>query len=395
MKTHLSFLAAAFILHPASFILAQGPLTPSGAPAPTMKTLDQVEPRKPIDATNTSGNAGNLYRITAPGSYYLTGPITGVAAKNGISIEASDVTIDLRGFSVTGVPGSFDGVRFTDGHSRLTLRNGTITGWGGDGVNEFAGEGMAIEGIYEDLHLAANGGSGMSLGDKCTVRACKFSDNSNYGLSANGRAAISLCTANDNGVGGIYFGSGSVLDSVSANNGDTGFECYDEPALMKDCVAFDNGSAGFRSSGGTKIGNCIARNNSGAGIDAGNFSTVTNCTAKNHGWGIFAGSSCRIAGNYCEGNGDGIFVFAEKNEIDGNHIINGGTGIKVDPNSASAKRNLVTRNIVGNNTTNYDIAADNRTGPIIDIRAGGTPSVAGDTGADTTTTTHPLANFAY
>ncbi len=42
-------LTAGLILLPALFLLGQGgSLTPPGAPAPTMKTLDQIEPRKDL-----------------------------------------------------------------------------------------------------------------------------------------------------------------------------------------------------------------------------------------------------------------------------------------------------------------------------------------------------------
>ncbi|HZJ13677.1 MAG TPA: hypothetical protein VFD27_01440, partial [Chthoniobacteraceae bacterium] len=78
-----------------STALAQGPLTPPGAPAPTMKTLDQIEPRTAINSTNTPGDDDSLFKITQPGSYYLPGNITGVATKHGIEITASDVTLDL------------------------------------------------------------------------------------------------------------------------------------------------------------------------------------------------------------------------------------------------------------------------------------------------------------
>jgi len=78
----------------ASPIFAQGSLTPPGAPTPTMKTLDQVEARQIVNATNTPGDGTNQFIISAPGSYYLTGNITGVSAKNGIVINADDVTLD-------------------------------------------------------------------------------------------------------------------------------------------------------------------------------------------------------------------------------------------------------------------------------------------------------------
>lgn len=372
----------------------QGSLTPPGAPAPTMKTLDQVEPRTPIDATNTPGDATSVFRITTSGSYYLTAPLAGVSGKNGISVEATNVTIDLQGFPVTGVPDSLDGVKATTG-VRLTLRNGTITGWGEDGVDEFGGEASATDGIYENLRVTANGLDGLRLGEKAIVRACKLSENGVYGVSVNGLATISGCTANNNGQSGFYFGSGSVLDSVSSWNGSSGFEMWDEPALVKNCSAFDNTHAGIHISAGGKVTDCISRQN-GIGISAGYFSTVTNCMVKNNPFGIEAGGACRIEGNMCEGNSLGIHTYASRNVIDGNQALNGGTGFKIEALFVDSKHNLIIRNTAVNNTTaNYDIAADNRYGPIIDLTADGIPAVNGNSAADTTATTHPWANFTY
>jgi hypothetical protein len=68
-----------------STLHAQGALTPPGAPAPTMKTLAQIEPRMPISSLT--------YIISAPGSYYLTTNLTCIGGSaNGINISSSDVT---------------------------------------------------------------------------------------------------------------------------------------------------------------------------------------------------------------------------------------------------------------------------------------------------------------
>jgi len=369
---------------------AQGPLTPPAAPIPTMKTLEQVEPRKPIDATNTPGDATSVFKITAPGSYYVTGNLTGVGGKNGIAVTAANVTIDLHGFALNGVSGSLDGVHMESGTSKLTLRNGTITGWGGDGVDEVDAD--AQGGIYANIRVTGNSGDGLRLDASCVITDCKLDGNSVYGVSVDGRATIKDCTASDNGASGFYFGAGSILDSVASANTGTGIESFAEPVLIKNCVAFDNGDAGIKSGGGGKITDCISRQNSFAGIDAGYYANIANCTVKNNSLGIFAGGSCRIVGNMAEGNGDGVSIYDDKNVIDGNQILNGGTGIRIFEN---ANNNLLIKNTVGGNTTNYDISADNRFGPIVDITAAGTPAVNGSTALDSTTTAHPWANFSY
>ena len=112
-----------------SLVIAQGPLTPPGAPAPTMKSLDQVEPRTPISAFGTT--------LTTPGSYFLTANlVSGSSTNDGILVRADNVTIDLNGFSIisTSAAGATSpaGIRI-DGSispiSNVTVCNGRITGF--------------------------------------------------------------------------------------------------------------------------------------------------------------------------------------------------------------------------------------------------------------------------
>lgn len=70
LQTTLTIVALAF----AAGALVAGPLDPpSGAIAPTYKTLAQVEPRIPLTQETAPGDANSTFRITQQGSYYLTG----------------------------------------------------------------------------------------------------------------------------------------------------------------------------------------------------------------------------------------------------------------------------------------------------------------------------------
>ena len=87
-----------------------------------MMTLSQIEPRTPISSSP--------YTISNPGSYYLTTNIVGVSSQNGINISANNVTLDLNGFSLQGISSAINGISIQTGYTNVTVRNGTISGWG-------------------------------------------------------------------------------------------------------------------------------------------------------------------------------------------------------------------------------------------------------------------------
>jgi hypothetical protein len=305
MKTPRLFATGLFVAL-TSFLsssgFAQGSLTPPpGAPAPTMKTLDQVEARTIVNATNTPGDATNMFIISSPGSYYLTGNITGDAGKHGISVLASNVTLDLNGFALIGSGGgAARGVTTTTAIVNFCIRNGNVRGWAGGGV--WAGAAVVLA---EKLLLSDNvGGVGLAVGNGSMVKDCMASGNAT-GFYCPDRTQISHCIA-----------------TVNTGNG---FDCTSYVNII-DCTSSRNGGNGIVTLGGCLITRCSATRNlpGGSGIVAGGNCSIVDCTAGNNGAvGISAGSGCTIADCTVDYNGtDGITVTSVGSIARGNTIRN-------------------------------------------------------------------------
>jgi hypothetical protein len=199
--------AAALLLstlnHQLSTAFAQGPLTPPGAPAPAMKSLDQIEARTPITALPLT--------IFSSGSYYLTTNLTGTFGSSGITVNSgiNDVTIDLNGFSLIGVPGSKDGITIFG--SRVAVINGTIRNWGTNGINALGSQNNR----FQNVVAANNGATGIDSGSRSLVDSCDTEFNNTYGIAAGGGCIVRNCLANHNPGGGIYcYNSGSIPNSA-------------------------------------------------------------------------------------------------------------------------------------------------------------------------------------
>ena len=343
------FALSSFCLLPSAF--TQGSLTPPGAPAPTMKTLDQAEPRIEINATNTPGDADSLFRISQPGAYYLTGNITGVTALKGIEIAASNVTIDLNGFLLMGVGGTLDGISASGTRTNITIRNGAISGFGQDGIDLFA-DGLCTGALLENLHVSNNTLDGITTGVATVVRNC---------------------TANGNGASGFNpLGASLVVNCSAANNIADGFATGTPGALIIGCIARGNDGDGFSVALGSLVADCAAIQNTGDGIQ------------------VFA--DCTVRGNTCTGNGSGgdgagIHVINNDNRIEGNSCTDADRGIDVD-----AGGNFIVRNTCSGNTTNWDVVAGN---VILVVTATTSPAVTGNAGGTAPGSTDPNANFTY
>ena len=371
-----------------------GPLTPPAGPVTgTYKTLAEVEPRTAISVINTPGTAISLFKITQPGSYYLTNNITGVVGKHGIEIAASGVTLDLMGFEMLGIAGSLDGISAI-GLSvvNVTVRNGSIRAWGGDGIDLTATSSSTC--AVTDVIASDNAAVGISVPFISTITNCIAEGNGSHGLRCLTAGIITSCVMRGNANNGMFVDSNCVITGCSANNnGSDGIQAGGG-CTITGCSASENTGNGIVQNTAGTINNCAANDNNAGGIRTNDGCIIVNCTARfNTLDGIYVTDTCIVQSNTCSFNGNagvgaGIRVFGTDNRIEGNNCYNADRGIQVD-----VAGNFIARNTCSNNTINWQIAIGN-----VCLVVLATPTAAvifGDSGGLSPGSTNPNANFTY
>jgi hypothetical protein len=372
-----------FITALAPAVLGQGALTPPGAPAPTMKTLTQVEPRK--DVFTLPPGPTSLYLITAPGSYYLTTNLVSPGGKDGISVMADHVTIDLRGFAIIGTGNmgmNFNAISVPNPQVDLMVMNGTIASWSGEGV--FAP--MTRNSKLLDLRVFNIGRSALDIGDgsivndclvytngyysygspaikagnNCTVESCVAQNNAGPGISTGNGGLVTDCTANYNNCYGINTGDNSRVNNCNAsvnwgnNPGDGIFVGYG--STVSGCTASGNANDGINTICGGSVLGCVAWTNQDDGIVVQYGSTVKDCTASGNRWnGIVISITSQAIGNTCDFNKhNGIYVGLSGygNRIDGNSLT---TNTIAGIDCSGSTGDLVVRNNAHANGTDYSL----------------------------------------
>jgi hypothetical protein len=390
-------LLSGFGLAVCAAVLSAGPLQPAAGPVgSTMKTLTEVEPRTALSATSTPGDATSVYKITAPGSYYLTGNIDAPAGKSAVNIAADNVTLDLNGFKVNGPSGTVTLIN-AGFYARTTLRNGKVVG-GGTGVS--VGE-MSRVASVDVMGCSQVGFSGDS---ECTFTDCGADWCGNGGFYVpNWRTVMERCHAGYCTGNGFSVGKDSRLVSCTATH-NTGHG-FDLCGVATGCTSSENGEEGFITTFSTVIESCTARDNTGTGFKLYS-STARGCTSlsnSSYGYDLIedstltgdkaaenAVSAVRVSGSLsviegCTLRGVGGFpVVAMVSNVSGvrierNSLYQGTYAVTADPTATGTL--IVGNQCVANASGAFSVnLANNQVGPT--VSAGGTIA-----------STNPWANY--
>ncbi len=242
---HLYALRVAFVVaSTAGEIFAQGDLTPPpGTPVPSMRTLSQVEPRKPISAYNQL--------IQDNGSYYLTGNLYVPDGCEGIAFATGNITLDLNGFSIIyvgeGADTDLDGIV---GPSSITVKNGQILNFPGVGLS------LGDAAVVEDVRVENCGSGGISVGEQSRVTRSRVSGCRDViGIQAGENSVLEADLATSCG-SGVHLGAGGQLrkSTVSLNTGHG-------IVVRSRCVVSDN-LCMQNGNGGTGAGILVSGNES-------------------------------------------------------------------------------------------------------------------------------------
>lgn len=209
------------------------------------------------------GDAPGFPVTVGPGSYILTGHLTVGSPATGAIAGTTDVSIDLNGFSITGVttctgvPAACTGAGAGIGISLLergTVRNGTIRRMGSDGIRGSAGL------LVEDVVVSESGGDGITASDKGQqIRRCRIFQNGGDGISfyfsGSAGALIEGNTMHGNHRYGADVIAANVIGNTVTSNGEEGLYMVSGTSFRDNKLSENNGgNANDQIFGGVEAG---------------------------------------------------------------------------------------------------------------------------------------------
>jgi hypothetical protein len=264
----------------------------------------------PAHAVTPLGQSSMPVIITVPGSYIVTQNLTGVTggptAGIGILVAADDVTLDLNGHVLTGVPGASHAIFVYLAHQNFSVKNGHIRGWPGDGIQAPTARNTHVHDVR--------------------VSAC-----SGYGIRLGAGSLVEHCGVMSNGLVGIQVRDGS---------------------FVTECTSVGNGGNGIEASNGCSVVNNVIFVNRGNGIRAGSGSRIT-------------GNHCMSNGTFIAGSRSGILIDGSGSVIKNNHVAGSDRGFDINGNN-----NIFVENTAADNNDDILQSAGNIGGLEVNIETG-------------------------
>jgi parallel beta-helix repeat protein len=112
------------------------------------------------------------FEITTPGSYYLAASLS---AAGGLTIRASNVTLDLNGFNITNTAG--DGI-LIGAVTDVCIKNGFVTGSSADGIDASTASNVLIQ----KVKVIGNSLTGIRAGNEAIIEDCAVHENLQHGI---------------------------------------------------------------------------------------------------------------------------------------------------------------------------------------------------------------------
>lgn len=254
------------------------------------------------------------WTISEPGYYYLACNLEAAADGDGITVEADNVVIDLRGFTLKGQGAGGTGIGGDTEH--VEVRNGSLENWQLKGIDldQFTClENLFIRdcGIGADLsylarvvrcQFARNIDGDLNVGPQSMIEDCQargsddarsiwMDDNSlarnvqvrggEYGITGGRGSRVEHCSVvGTDRVGYSVNDNSIIVDSVvnsSGGPGSVGMNLGDH-VVARHCNVSGGTDVGIRSAEYTTLDTCAVEGTAGNGIRAGNYNLVKDCS---------------------------------------------------------------------------------------------------------------------
>jgi parallel beta-helix repeat protein len=361
------------------------PIGPLTTPGQFEATYWISEPGSYFLTGNMDGEADKIgIYVDAPdvtidlGGFTMTGAPLVSLAWPAIYVGSGNTNIEVRNGTIAEWTGG--GVMFdesTGGIDNISavardLRIRDCTGWGIIGERDTTVLNCHITGcLYGGVRLtrtksqvldtiaSSNTGPGIQTSSEAIVRNCVADVNGDTGIIVGGLSVVTGCIASINqSASGFDLGDGSVAENCTAAFNTAGFTINGAAALTN-CTSRNNSQHGFQdtslstSDNGAVLRACIARENGASGFFLSSEATMVDCSSvENIGVGLLAGDGLSIRGGVVEDNNDGGISAGAGASIESVKIANNtGAGFGLALGVDSAVRNC---EIIGNAATGVD-----------------------------------------